>query len=433
MRDNSTLAALILPFALTAAICPPALAQSEPPAKSAAKPAPAPLPPPAPSEWRKVDGSFGRIDTLAGIEQLAKDIPYSSNVRLALLNAYLEANRYDEALAEAMELAGRGYEFSDAGRAELLGRLGEDGRDELAEVLAAMPGPIEDSRSFAAVPAEAKLVESLAYDAASGRLFASTIVSRELWVRDRAGKWTTLARPDFGSLGGLALDAERRTLWISSSAIGETPDPETAAKGLFALNLDTGEVIRLDAPEGASPGDIAVGVDGTVYASDPVSGAVYRAAPGASALTVLVPPGTFRSPQGLVAWPDGGLLVSDYGYGLALVDAAGKAWRVDSEEPALLNGIDGMWRHDGKVIAVQNGARPKRIVELTLSADGKRVLALNMLEREHQAWTEPLGGTLVGDRFVYVANGQWERFAKGGALREGAAPEPTSLRSIRVN
>jgi hypothetical protein len=96
----------------------------------------------------------------------------------------------------------------------------------------------------------------------------------------------------------------------------------------------------------------------------------------------------------------------------------------------LLDGIDGMWRHGDKIIAIQNGARRPRIVELRLSPGGRRVTALRVLERAHPGWTEPVGGSISGGELAYVATGQWDRFGDGGAPAGERAPTTTEIRSL---
>jgi len=133
-----------------------------------------------------------------------------------------------------------------------------------------------------------------------------------------------------------------------------------------------------------------------------------------------------------VPW-EGGLIVSDYGYGLAFVDRAGKATRIQADAPMLLDGIDGMWRRGNDIIAVQNGARPARIVRLSMSRDGTHVTAMRVLERAHPSWTEPVGGSLAGDELVYVATGQWDRFGDGGTPRGERPPAPTEIRVLPLD
>jgi hypothetical protein len=229
----------------------------------------------------------------------------------------------------------------------------------------------------------------------------------------------------------MAFDPATGELWIAAGVFDPTPDPGTAFRGLLVIDPQTGlEQRRLPAPLGASPSDLVAVEGGAILASDPIAGAIYYAASGVGALGVLMESGTFRSPQGLISWGDQGLLVSDYAYGLALVDADARAWRVTADGPFLLDGIDGMWRHGDRVIAVQNGARPPRIVELTLSADGLRVTGLRVLERAHSAWTEPVGGSVSNGELVYVATGQWDRFGDGGAPAGDRPPVPTEIRIL---
>jgi hypothetical protein len=162
-----------------------------------------------------------------------------------------------------------------------------------------------------------------------------------------------------------------------------------------------------------------------------VGGGIYAKPVGATVLQTLVAPGTFRSPQGLALSADGArLYVSDYRYGIAIVDvASGAVTRLESEVPAILDGTDGLWLHDGALIAMQNGASPMRITAFTLSGDGMRITAARVLEQAHPGWTEPLGGTIADGALVYVATGQWDRYDRG-QLKPGMAAIPTQIRRL---
>jgi hypothetical protein len=191
--------------------------------------------------------------------------------------------------------------------------------------------------------------------------------------------------------------------------------------------------LYIPAPAGVAVADLGVGPDGTVYASDPTGGGIYQARPGAKALETLIAPGMFRSPQGLAVSADGArLYVSDYRYGLAVVDlASGAVTRLASDVEAALDGVDGLWLHGRELIAVQNGTSPMRISAFTLSEDGQRITGQRVLEQAHPEWTEPLGGSIAGDALYYVATGQWDRYDKG-TLREGMAAIPTVIRKLSL-
>ena len=245
---------------------------------------------------------------------------------------------------------------------------------------------VQASRLFTSLNIDQRLVEGIAWDSRSGRLFAATVVSRALLVREAQG-WRAIENMAAGSLFGLAIDPRRRLLWAASGVVEQTPNPAGAFRGLIAVDLNTlRPVRRLAVPGEGSPADIALATDGTVYASDPNSGAIYRARPGDTALSVFVPPGRLRSPQGLVPSPDGQrLYVSDYGYGLAGIHLSdGNVTRLESDANTMLDGIDGLYPWRGGLLAIQNGTSPRRILWLTLSPDGERIAAARVLESNHR-------------------------------------------------
>lgn len=391
---------------------------------------------PAPAVWQPVDAATGRLGGVTDLQALEAVFPDSASVRRRLLNAFLEAERPAEALAEAAELVRRGYVFSPAAR-EMLLTL--EPTDEQRETLALQEGnsaPLEASRLLATVPAEAHLVESVWREPRSGDLFVTSVVSRALHVRRGDSEWQAIPVAGAGSLSGLAFDPAPGLLWLGSGVYDQTPEPATAFRGLIAIDPVTGhEKRRLAAPPGGTPSDLAVDAAGTVYASDPLSGAVYTARADANELQALVAPGTFRSPQGIVPLPGTSLVVvSDYGYGLALIDTAtGAVNRIAAEGPVLLDGIDGLWLDGDRLIGVQNGVRPMRIVELTLSADKTRVVAFVVREKAHPAWTEPAGGSLSDGELVYVATAQWDRFGDAGVLSGDRPPAPTEIRALPLD
>ncbi len=388
---------------------------------------------PAPQVWQPVDAETGRLSGITDLQALKFMFPDSASVRRRLLNAYLEAERPADALAEAVELAKRGYVFSPAAQQMLL-TLGPNDEQRAALALQESNGaPIEASRALAAVPAEVHLVESVWRDSRSGDLFVTSVVSRSLHVLRGRGTWQRVPISGAGSLSGIAFDPNSGLLWVGSGVFDQTPDVATAFRGVIAIEPASGEEKRrLPAPAGVSPSDLTVAADGTVYASDPISGAVYRAAPGADELQTLIAPGTFRSPQGIVAFPGTSLVaVSDYAYGLALVDVVAETvHRIAADVPVLLDGIDGLWLDRDRLLGLQNGARPMRIVELTLSPDRARVVAAAVRERAPSAWTEPVGGNISNGELVYVATGQWDRFGAGGAPAGERPPVPTEIRAL---
>ncbi|HST35444.1 MAG TPA: hypothetical protein VLK25_02285 [Allosphingosinicella sp.] len=369
---------------------------------------------------------------------LAPLFPQSATVQRQLLAA---AHQGGDAAAVRMgltRLAALGYAPTEQTLTTLAPHLPAADMEALRLRFAANRATVQASRLFVTVPAEHRLVEGIAWDDRTDRLFAATVVGRALLVRGGSGVWRAVRGVDAGSLFGLALDPRRgginHLLWVGSGRVEQTPSPDTAFRGLIAIDVDSLRVVRrIAAPAGVSPADIAVGPDGTVYAADPVGGGVYRAGPGERALSVLVPPGHFASPQGLVVTNNGlRVYVSDYTRGLAMITTwDGRVTRVESDVDTMLDGIDGLTAWQGGLIAIQNGTNPRRILHLTLSGDGRRVARARVLESNNPDWGEPTLGFVRRDQFLYVADAQWERYGPAGAPADAEPPRPTAIRFLR--
>lgn len=392
-----------------------------------------------PPTWRAVDATIGQIADVAGFEQLARDFPDSTSVRLRLVKAQLEAGEGEGALISLRWLARAGHVFGDRAKQQIPNLIGSAYAGEARAILAGIALMIGNSDVFDTVPAEGGLVESVSILADGAGAAAISVSGRTLFVfdlaraSDRPPAWEEIRVLRANALAGIVKDPGRRTLWVASSNIAGSPQDAELFEGLIGLEGGFDKFRHIPAPAGVTVADLAAGPDGTVYASDPKGGEVYRARPGAAALEVLVEPGTFRSPQGLAVSAEGArLYVSDYRYGLAVVElASGAVTRLASDVPAALDGVDGLWLHKGELIAIQNGTSPMRISAFTLSEDGTRITAHRVLEQAHPEWTEPLGGSIANDALYYVATGQWDRYDKG-VLREGMAAIPTVIRRLPI-
>ncbi|WP_301749366.1 hypothetical protein [uncultured Erythrobacter sp.] len=384
-----------------------------------------------PPAWRAVDPATGAIADVAGLEQLARDFPDSANVRLRFLNAQLQAGDGDAALVSLRWLVERGHQFGERARGQIPDLIGAAQAEAARELLAGVPQMIAASTVFAEVQAEAGLIESVFVAPNGVEALATSVSRRSVFVSLPGDAWKELPIPGAFALSGIVSASDGRTGWIASGNIDGSPaDPERFS-GLIGLTGEPSEFRRIPAPEGVAVSDLAVGLDGTVYASDPQGGGVYRARADAPALEPLIAPGILRSPQGLAVSADGArLYVSDYRYGLAVIDLAnGALTRLSSDVPAALDGVDGLWLHGRELIAVQNGTSPMRISAFALSEDGTRIIGHRILEQAHPDWTEPLGGSVAKGALYYVATGQWDRYDQG-RLRDGMTAIPSVIRRL---
>jgi hypothetical protein len=374
------------------------------------------------------------LKSAADFDALAARFPNSSSAQRRLLGAAHPIGDAARVRAGLARLAALGYAPSAATMQALAPHVPAEEMAALSLRVDANRSVVQSSRLFATVPASARLVEGIAWDPRRRRLFATSVVGRELVYGD-GRTWRAVPGFSPGSLFGIAVDDARRLLWVASGSLEQTPSPATAFRGLIALNLDNfREVHRIALPGGGSPADLTLASDGTVYAADPIGGSIWRLGVGDAAATVLVPPGVLRSPQGMVQSSDRRrLYVSDYSYGLAIVDTNdGSVTPLATDVPTMLDGIDGLLPWRGGLLAIQNGTNPRRIIHFTLSADGRRIAGARVVESGHPEWGEPTLGVLRGDNLIYVADAQWDRYGPGGAVTGEGPTRPTPIRIARL-
>lgn len=388
-----------------------------------------------PSAWPTAARDFATSDEAI---RVAAAFPNSGGMVRRRLAAALEAKDQAAAIAALRQLAAMGAVLSAHSQEQVEALIGAEAMAPIAAIFDLGVKPIAASRVHAVIPAEHDLVEGVVWDSDSGRLYATTIVDRTLLLVEEGGT-SVAASGGLGSLFGGAYDSGRKRLWVAAGSVPETPKGEPAWVGLIAFDPDRPgsaslRPVRIPAPAGmaATPGDVAVARDGNVYASDGLTGAVYRCRPGCTALETLLAPGTLFSAQGLAFSDDQKLLyIADRRYGIAALDrSSGRLFQVLGDEAMMLDGIDGLVGHEGDLIGLQTAYHPQRIVRLRLSADGLRVRRLDVLERNHPDWKEITLAAVAGDRLLYVANAHWSRYGEGGVRVKGAPALPTPIRVL---
>jgi sugar lactone lactonase YvrE len=251
-----------------------------------------------------------------------------------------------------------------------------------------------------------------------GSIRQGTIVRGADVVSRRQGHWSVFGMRfhDDGSL------------WFASAAVPQLEDvgEERGKTGLFRLDTASGEVTRSAIlPQHAEEqvlGDLEIAGD-TIFTTDSLTGAIHRYDIAADEFTTLVEPGVFGSPQGLALDADGRYLyVADYIGGLYRVAVEdGRAERLAVAGPASDYGIDGLYRHRDRLIAVQNGIQPHRVTAFRLSRDGTAIIEARVLAANLPAFDEPTLGAVHGDDFYFVANSHWNRFDRDNRLPDGLA------------
>ena len=355
---------------------------------------------------------------------------WDGHYQFAYLLAQAEARsgRHDEALERIGRLTAAGYALPLAEDPAFEALRGEPRfQDAISRIERFAARPVVRGEVFAELEARDQIPEGLALDGKGNLsgdltdrdLYVSSIRQRKIVRRAADGTLSDFADRDLLAVFGLAIDPRKRWLWATTGAVEAMAgfraeiDGQTA---LVAYDLESGdEVARHTPPRGEGPGyrfnDLALDASGQVFTTDNrLDGGVWKLASDGS-LSLLTPPGSLRSPQGITFDSEGRLFVADYSFGLARVDPeTGDV--VFLEEPAAVSliGIDGLAAHGDTLIAIQNGARPIRILRVHLDESVEAVSSVEILEMGHPRWSEPTLGTVVGDDYLYVANSQWDRF-----------------------
>jgi len=408
--------------------------QEQPPPPPPAQESPAPIPEPAldARAWYRLGvAAYQRKDYLGFLENMKKALELEPDSPLLIYNmaaaSALVGNKED-ALSHLSRLASMRVFMDAAGDSDFDSMKETPEFKAIVERLRALKTRVGASTTAFTLPEKDLITEGVALDPVSGDFFVSSVHQRRIVRVSRKGKpkdFIASKQDGLWAVLGMKVDAERRTLWACSSSVPQMIEgtPEEPARGtLFRFDMDTGALKGKYALGGGAEGhdcnDLTVGSRGDVFVSDNRAGEIATLPAGSQELAVLIPAGTLRSPQGLAFTPDEKTLyVAEYGRGLSRIDLAAKTATPLSHPADLpLQGIDGLLWWKGGLIAIQNGITPHRVVRLDLSAAGDAVTGSRILEMSNPSFDEPTLGVVAGKTLYYVANSQWSRFDKNGAI-----------------
>lgn len=310
--------------------------------------------------------------------------------------------------------------FAAAGIALLLGWLAACDTNDTGDASDDGQGGAAPTTFLESYPLDARFPEGGAFDPVESKFYVGSLeggaiysidaftgVNTKLFEETADGSWWSL---------GMAVDAERRELWVCAMEDLRGTDASPAYDGyLWRFDLETktrSEVLPLsDAAPEATCTDVAIATDGTVYVTDRDFGDVYRVAPGG-------PPTIFASDaqlQGEIIGQNAAVILPDQSALLIAVYLNSRIVRVDLQnsavstvaianlgDDAFLAGADGLTLHDGAPWVVFSS----KLSRLTPSgADWSSATAedVDVPEGMTDAISTPNG--------LYLLNGQAVRYA----------------------
>jgi poly(3-hydroxybutyrate) depolymerase/sugar lactone lactonase YvrE len=280
--------------------------------------------------------------------------------------------------------------------------------------------------------------EGIAWDPGTRRFLLGSINKGKIVQVDERGRASTFVprgRLPLPVVLGLKVDPARRAVWAATvSTVARDPVPGRGRSALVEIDADRGTVRRvIAAGDSANPrffNDVAVTRAGDVYVSDTEAGGVWLLRAGSAGAggpaDTLEPVGRMGErafANGIALSPDERLLYVADGMGLAVIDrATGAAAAMPAPPRTALAGTDGLTADAHGLIAVQNFAGMARVVRLRLSADGRAVTALEVLEHATPHLAMPTTGTLADGGYWFIANSHVT-----SATPDGRYPPPARL------
>ncbi|HVS04285.1 MAG TPA: hypothetical protein VMT16_16085, partial [Thermoanaerobaculia bacterium] len=212
-----------------------------------------------------------------------------------------------------------------------------------------------------------------------------------------------------GGVAGIRVDPVRRVVWATSNSDGEGEGPPPA---VVAVGLDSGDVVaRKELAAGAAPvllNDLAVTPDGTVFVTETLQGAVLRTCLACPGLELLLRSDRLPLANGITTGGDGTTLYVAHAAGISRIDTTSGAEEWLAVPPGEVSvGADGLYWHEGTLIAVQNQPFHDRIVRFWLDEAGATILRTQILNGRHPGGMFHSTGFVLDGHFFFngVAGG----------------------------
>lgn len=284
------------------------------------------------------------------------------------------------------------------------------------------------------------LIEGIAWRRTTGEFLFGDVHARAVWARGKDGALRRLTAEGDDLLGvfALAVDEAGGALWAATAAVpamrGFTPD-QVGQTALVEIDLASGAVRqtlpvpRIGGAEATSVlTDLAIGTDGAVYATDESAPVLWRLPPGGSSLERWAESPEFFALQGIAVLPSGVVLVADQVNGLVSVDPVRRTtrWLAPPADTTLTDIKSLTVAPDGRVLALQTGVTPNRLLRLNVDENGEAIVDVAVVESGHVAMGAPSLGCVGADGdFYFIGSAGWSRFASGDA-------QPTAPRQLPI-
>lgn len=278
-----------------------------------------------------------------------------------------------------------------------------------------------------------------AYDTVSGRFLLGSTDDRKIVVVDEPSRRAAdLVRGDsagFRQMVAMQIDTRRGDLWVVSNDAGTAGAPGGAT--LHKLQLVAGRPLgRLEAPRADGPvrlTDLSVTPGGAVLLVDAAGRRVYRAAARATTLTAVATL-DLDAPAALTSAASDEMVYVAHAGGVSRVDLArGVTQAVSVPADVSVDGIGGLWWHDGALVILQTQASGvRRLQRWALDRAGTSVSGIRALDVPLPDASSPVAVTLAGDDLFVLAGTSSASGSTGSGTSADATPQQAVVRRVRL-
>jgi DNA-binding beta-propeller fold protein YncE len=163
-------------------------------------------------------------------------------------------------------------------------------------------------------------------------------------------------------------------------------------------------------------GDLCMDNKGNIYITDSRYNAIFKYDIQYSYYEEFTKPGTFISLQGIdFDEKSNCLYAADYSLGIAKIEL--DSLKLHFYEPAQNNtilGIDGLYYYNNSLICIQNGTTPHRVIRISFNQTKDSIKSIKILASNLPGYDEPTLGLIKDNKFIYIANSQWNKFNNSG-------------------
>jgi len=371
--------------------------------------------------FREAKISLQENDINSFKEKVKKALSLRPNHPTLLINysyALVMSGQLDYAVEILEELADMGmyYELSAIDEFKVLTQ--KKGYERVQNKFQRNRQPVGSAKLEVKLSNKNLLLEGLAFSTSDSTYYFTSVHKQAVLKYNPVTEKYTSQELSISPLG-IKFDSRRENIWVTISGLEEGENTERkllGQGGIGRINLDNGEfvlefMLNNDSVDHVL-GDLLIENDNSIYVTDSVEGLIYHFDPISDHIKPLTQKGSLISPQGIeIASNSDRLILADYSIGLLSVNKVdGKVVTISNETNTTLLGIDGIYRYRDSIIAIQNGTRPNRIIQLKLNHQETSVIDYKVLLANHKDLDDPTLGQIVGDKFLFNANSQWVKF-----------------------